>query len=208
MNFVDRYREVGLVRNPFSSQALAERKVFLDRGLPRPAPHTGTMVQLIGDRGFGKSTHLHHWRSAEPGPYHYIPLEPYRHRWSTPPSAPGGIVYGDELDRMPAALRRSWFRALARTQATLVAGTHVDLSSAARRAGLSVVTHVLSPLTRDELVELLTRRFESDSIAPSTRSHDEFSFTEEEVSQIYEISQGVPREIDAACHRLLADRVA
>lgn len=208
MTFADRYREVGLVRNPFSTQALAERHVFLDRGLSQPKPFTGTMVQLVGDRGFGKSTHLHHWRSGEPGPYHYIPLEPYRERWSTPPSAATGIVYGDEVDRMPVALRRSWFRALAKAQATVVVGTHDDLSKVARRAGLAVVTYALAPLTLDELVELLSRRFQSNAITVGTDSRDTFCFTNDEVAEIYATSLGVPREVDAACHRLLADRIA
>lgn len=204
MTFVDRYHQYGLVRNPFSTQALAEHRVFVDRGVPAPRPHSGTLVQLLGDKGFGKSTHIAHWRALMAGPYHYVPLEPYGSRWARPPFAPSGIAYGDEIDRMPLPLRRRWFRSLARTGATLVIGTHVDLAPLGRNAGFDVVTHHLQPLLRCELGEFLALRLESAALAGATY----VDFTNTDMDYIFDISGGIPREVEDVSHRLLAERVA
>ena len=114
------------------------------------------MVQVIGDQGMGKSTHLAEWRRLRPGPFHYIPRRPLRDRRRPAPIAP--LVYGDEIDRMPPRLRSRWFSQLAAVDATVVIGTHRDLSSIARRAGFDVRTHRLRPVTRAELAVVLDRQ--------------------------------------------------
>ena len=96
MAFVDRYRAAGLRSNPFTAPEApdAAPPFVLDRNCG-PAPTAGerTLVQVIGDSGFGKSTQLSHWRAAAPGPYHYIPRAPYRERWATPPIEPLAVSY-------------------------------------------------------------------------------------------------------------------
>ncbi len=209
MTFTDRYREVGLERNPFCTAELVERRVFLHRGLPNPPPPgSRTMVQVVGDRGYGKSTHLAIWRAAQPGPYHYVPPSPYRSRWSAPPAlskqtGSTTTIYGDEIDRMPSVLRRRWLRKLARSEATVVIGTHTDLSAVATRAGFTVVTHWLEPFTKAELRNFLALRVDAVTIALP----GDFALTDDDVEQIYSASRGVPREAEDQAHRLIADRV-
>lgn len=105
------------------------------------------LVQLLGEKGAGKTSHLLHWRAQADGPYRYYP--PDLRRWRFPPLAP--IVYWDEADRIP----RLWLLlalALAACQrATVIVGTHRDLSTPARRVGLAVQTVELPALTVAEV---------------------------------------------------------
>lgn len=147
----DGYARLGLTGNPFVSdrERSVEPDLWLDRAGVPEAPEAGRrlLVQLIGPKGAGKTSHLLRWREAAPGPYHYV--APGRRRWSMPPLAP--LVYWDEVDRLAAPVRRMVFGRAARTGATIVAGTHVDLAVPARRAGLEVITHDFAGLTPDVL---------------------------------------------------------
>jgi hypothetical protein len=110
---------------------------------------------VIGVSGAGKSTTLRHWHATAPGPWHYVPrgirrLQPL-------PIAP--LVYWDEANRAPAALRRCGLRAAARRGATVVAGTHDDLATEARTAGLTVDSVLLSTITAGELTTWAAQRF-------------------------------------------------
>lgn len=205
----DRYRQVGLRSNPFAATGADGRHEprtgpwFLDRGLaPPPSPGAGSLLQVIGDRGMGKSTHLAEWRRRQPGPLHYIPRRPYRDRWKRPPVET--LVYGDEIDRMPIPLRAAWFRRLATVGATVVVGTHRDLSGIARRAGLEVHTHLLRPATRAELAAVLDRRLQSAALAGRSPL---VAFTDDDIDLIHAESGGNLRAADSAGHRILAKRV-
>lgn len=148
----DPYRRRGLARNPFVAEAVpgVEASLFLDRCFPPPpAPGTRRFVQIIGEKGAGKTTLLLHWRRQLPGPYRHVP--PGWPRLLPVPLA-RGIVYWDEADRIPslilhASLRIAWLR-----NATIVAGTHADLSAAARAAGFLVETFAFSALTADDVL--------------------------------------------------------
>lgn len=202
MTFVDRYRAAGLNGNPFAApQAPGDGPPhFVDRGFgDAPEPGNGTLIQIIGDSGFGKSTQLAHWRAAAPGPYHYIPRAPYRSRWAVPPV--GALVYGDEIDRMPVLRRTGWFHTLATTGATIVVGTHKDLSTPARRAGLDVITHRLAPLTAPQVRNLV-----DGTLAAS--GTPEVYFSDADIDRIAGESGGVPRDACVSAHALLAERVA
>lgn len=162
---VDRYRAAGLSGNPFAVEVFAGDipGLFVDRGLPEPPPPgSSTLVQVIGEKGAGKSTHVLHWRNLTAGPYHYVPRRPYVNRWDRPPIA--ALVYADEIDRMPWPVRFRWFRASARVGATIVAGTHRDLAGPARRAGLQVITHRLVPADEATLHEVIERRLQHVSV--------------------------------------------
>lgn len=206
MAFVDRYRLVGLERNPFAAKMEVDVALssFIDRGLAEPpVPGSCTLVQVIGESGWGKSTQVLHWREITPGPYHYIVRSPYRQRWLKPPMPVGGVVYGDEIDRMPMLLRRRWFRSLALKNATTIIGTHQDLSRVAQAAGFEeIITHHLSALNRRELGQLLQNRLADSAVAP-----DHFCFSGEDIEIILTESEGIPGEADVAAHRLLAQRV-
>lgn len=147
---VDPYLRCGLRANPFvrePDQAWSEPGWIERAPQAPPAPGRNRLVQLIGVRGAGKSTTLRRWCSTAPGPWRYVPPGPGR--WRPLPVAP--LVYWDEIDRCPALLRRvAWWRA-ARIGATVVAGSHVDLSAQARRAGLRVDSLEFPPISVAEL---------------------------------------------------------
>lgn len=204
MPFEDRYRDAGLTRNPFAARMPDDplSAVFIDRGLRAPPPpRSKTLVQVIGESGLGKSTQLQHWRADVPGPYHYIVRRPYSHRWAKAPIT--DLVYGDEIDRMPAPLRAAWFRELRRREATVVIGTHADLTATARRAGFdAVITHHLEPLDRETMQVLLEQRLEEVSM-PGGHA----SFSKEDLAAIHRESHGRPGDVEVAAHRALAKLV-
>lgn len=203
-SFIDRYEAAGLHHNPFIARPIDDTPAatFVSRGLADPPPPgSRTLVQVIGPSGFGKTTHVDHWRSVTPGPYHYIPRGPYADRWREPPI--GDVVYGDEIDRMPIVLRSRWFRRLAASGSTLVIGTHLDLENLGRRAGFDVVTHRLVRLDRPTLEKIIDLRLQSVAVDERERPR----FSSEELDMIMAESGGVPEEADVICHRLLADRV-
>ncbi len=214
---IDRYHEVGLRRNPFvaTPRTGIDHELFVPRGLPDPpAAGARALVQVIGDQGAGKTTHVQHWRRRRPGPYHYIPRLPYRDRWIDAPVEP--LVYGDEIDRMPRPLRRRWFRDLGAIEATVVIGTHRDLTRLGRRFGLEVTTHHLPPLDRETLTRIIDRRLDAEMVeqCPVPFDHKDdhgdrptFRFEPAEIDQIFERSGGSVREAEVLCHELLAERV-
>ncbi|HHV22086.1 MAG TPA: hypothetical protein GXZ30_11230 [Propionibacterium sp.] len=145
------YAALGLARNPFiaESEPGVEPDLWIARAGVPPPPQPGqrTLLQLIGPKGAGKTSHLLRWRAQAPGPYHYVP--PSRGRWRFPPVAP--LVYWDEVDRMGLRWVALAYAALRRS--TVVAGTHEDLTPIARACGLRVVTYDFPALTPAVLQE-------------------------------------------------------
>lgn len=143
----DGYALLGLRGNPFVLERYAPRgepwegvaaEHWLERGHSAPPPPSaGLLVQLLGVKGAGKSSHLARWRSEQPGPYAYYPRE-YLGRWHRPPLGP--ICYWDEACRIPALLLGPALLEARRQRATVCVGTHRDLGPAARAAGLQVQT--------------------------------------------------------------------
>lgn len=151
----DPYRRCGLAANPFAHGDVAAPADWVDRGLPPPPEPGGRrLVQVIGVKGAGKTGTLRRWHAGGAAPWRYVPRDARRLR--PLPVAP--LVYWDEADRAPAALRRWALRAAARRGATVVAGTHADLGAEAHRAGLAVDTLVLPPITAAELTAWAARR--------------------------------------------------
>jgi hypothetical protein len=160
----DPYRRCGLAANPFAhGDAAATAAAWVDRGLPPPpGPGGRRLVQVIGVKGAGKTGTLRRWHGAAPAPWRYVPRGARRFR--PLPVAP--LVYWDEADRAPAALRRWALRAAARRGATVVAGTHEDLGAEAHRAGLAVDTLVLPPVTAAELAAWAALRLAAVGAGP------------------------------------------
>lgn len=207
--FVDRYHEAGLTHNPFVSPQLPAAldvnvdAIYIDRGLSDPpAPGSRSLVQVIGEEGMGKSTQLQWWRSSQPGPFHYIPREPYRDRWATPPVRQP-TIYGDEIDRMPVVLRRRWFKTLAKAKATLIIGTHVDLTALGQRSGFTVITHHLETLDAPKMREMIDARLAACSNGVEPR----LELSDADIDLILSKSRGIPRDADEICHTLVAERV-
>ena len=201
---VDRYTSSGLRNNPFAATdpGSAGNSCFVDRGLSTPPPRSSlTLVQVIGDKGAGKSTQVHEWRRTAPGPYHYVAARPYRDRWARPPVEP--LVYADEIDRMPVPLRQRWFRQLAAAKSTVVAGTHVDLGLSARRAGLAVITHHIGPADLAIIRQVLIAKIKQASL----ESRVTFALAEFEIEDIHRRCGGSLRAAEVLAHELVAMRV-
>jgi len=143
--WVDPYRALGLQRNPFEVREVpgVPAAEWIDRGHAPPTPAACALVQLLGPRGAGKTSLLFHWKQELPGPYLYYPEGWGRFR--LPPVAP--LCYWDEADRIPWPWLLAGFAAARWTNATVVAGTHRDLSRVARSLGLAVRTIELPLLT-------------------------------------------------------------
>lgn len=202
---IDRYVTHGLRANPF---AVPQRgpdadPFFVDRNLPDPPSASScTLVQVIGAKGAGKSSQLRCWRRNAPGPYHYVPATPYRNRWVRPPVEQ--LVYADEIDRMPSLLRWRWMQQLAAANATLVAGTHLDLAPVARRAGLAVISHHLGPA---DLVTVRAVLVGKVSLASDMSMGRTFELTDAEIAAIHRCSHGSLRTAEILAHETVAQRV-
>lgn len=119
------------------------------------------------------------------------------------PGGSSGIIYGDEIDRMPRPLRRRWFADLAAQGVTLIIGTHIDLERLGRRKGFDVITHRLRPFDRATLGRAIDLRLR----AVATGDDIPELFTDVDLDLVFTESDGVPEEADVVCHRLLAQRV-
>ena len=212
MPFADRYRAAGITHNPFAAPRFGEppASAFVDRGIPAPPPPgSKTLVQVIGPSGYGKSSQLAHWRGETPGPYHYIPRRPYSKRWATPPMARSGeTVYGDEIDRMPAPLRRWWFRQLASKEATVIIGTHTDLQTLGEASGFSVRSHRLEPVDHQLMRAIVELRLDSARLPSIGQAAIELRFSDNDIERVVAASSGIPREADVWCHQILAEKVS
>ena len=103
---------------------------------------------------------------------------------------------------MPVALRRWWFRALARVGATVVVGTHRDLSQQAARSGLTVVTHSLGPVDFDTLRKVVDERLRAAAVNEVT-----FVIDDEDLRRSHALANGSLRSVERHLHELVADRV-
>jgi len=146
---MDPYRQAGLRCNPFVLDAGpgVAPELFVNTGtganLSPPEPHQRRFVQLIGDKGAGKTTHLLHWRRIHPGAYVHLPDGAGRFRWL--PVTP--ICYWDELNKSPWPVLQAAVRLANARGATVVAGTHEDRSRLPRRLGMTLDTLEFAALT-------------------------------------------------------------
>lgn len=154
----DAYALLGLARNPFVAEQEpgVARELWLDRGLPDPpAAPPRSFVQVIGEKGAGKTSHLCRWRHSDPGPYRHV--EPGIRRFRPLPAA-APLCYWDEADRVPEPLLRAALRSVARRGGAVRCGTHRDLAEHAVREGFAVVTYLLPPLDPGALHAWVARR--------------------------------------------------
>ncbi|ACA99715.1 MULTISPECIES: hypothetical protein [Cyanophyceae] len=140
------YQAIGLRHNPFiGTEQLAQTVTFwLDHGYSEaPLPGGNQFVQILGEKGFGKTAHLHHWRSQTGGSYCYVPPN-YLQRWQWLKT--GAIAYWDEVDRLPLGLFLGGLLRVRMRRGTVVVGSHVDVSFWAKLAGLKTTTIQLPSL--------------------------------------------------------------
>ena len=152
------FAHLNLRRNPFGEVPTEERAdlAVVDIEPLVPALRAGRFaVQFLGDKGFGKTTHLLTLRARLPGaPYLHVG-EGERPELSELPA--GAPLFLDELQRVPRRVRRALF---ARGHG-LALGTHGDYTAELRHAGFEVVTvRPDARLDRQRLAAILAKRIE------------------------------------------------
>lgn len=150
------YAKLNLLRNPFGQLSrddlVAAAVVDLDSWL-EPLNNPRFALQLMGDCGRGKSTHLlsllAHFLD---GAYIYLP-----ENGPMPKIPRGRPLFIDEAQRLPWATRYFVFR----RGVPLVLATHSDLTSPLRRAGYTVETATVSmKISLERLQQIFRRRIE------------------------------------------------
>lgn len=188
------YSALGLVRNPFAWDEGYDHGPFLNHlGLDVPKPQGRRLLQLLGDRGAGKSTHLRHWHNATGGPYYYVEPEGP----ANPPVGP--LVFWDEADRISDRQLKQLFKQVARASGTVVVGTHRDLSKPARAAGLEVETIRFAPLKVEVLGPWSQARINAVRVGASA-----FSVPDGVLEQICADSKSSLREAGDLLHMWVA----
>ncbi len=190
-----------MTRNPFAWVDGRDNGPFVDHlGLPLPEAGRGSLRQLIGDQGAGKTTHLRFWLDQVGGQYHYID----RDSTAVPPIGP--LVYWDEADRLSDRQLIALFRRAKECRSTIVAGTHRDLSRPAKRAGLPNTTVVFGAVDLPLLRSWVDSRLEAaliDRRQPST-----VRVSDEELRDLLESRPGVSlRFVGDDLHRIVARQV-
>lgn len=151
------YRSIGLSRNPFATEPCDDVPdgLWADRGLPEAPPAApGSLVEVVGASGAGKTSHLVRWARILEAPYHYTPPGP--RRWQVPRRT--DVLLWDEADRAPWPVRRLvWWRTRRRGGTVVISG-HRSLAGEARRAGLSPTTFELGSLGLAHLAAWARRR--------------------------------------------------
>ena len=146
------YFQFGLRKNPFVAEKLpgVTDELFIERGFPEtPKAAQNTFVQIIGEKGAGKTSLLLYWKKLLSGPYTYVPRGIKRYKLLPIRS----ISYWDEADRIPKFLLWIYLKISCMKKATIVAGTHVDLSDIANKTGKKVITFRFGNITAEELAQ-------------------------------------------------------
>lgn len=154
------YLSLGLRQNPFvlEDSSAIDSSLWIDRGYSTPpVARSKQLIQLIGVKGAGKTSHLKWWQAQTGGPYCYYP--PSWQRLKMPETGP--IAYWDEADRIPVAYLLLALAAAARDRHTIVAGTHTDLSRAAFKMGLPVKTIRIAAFDNALLQRWASQRIEA-----------------------------------------------
>ncbi len=152
------FEHLNLRRNPFGEISAEERTSLAMVDLEAAMTHLHSafelrppVVQLVGDKGYGKTTHLLAIAARFPeAAYLYIP----EGEFGKIPQL-GEPLLVDEAQRLTVWQRRQLFR----SGRTLILGTHRDFTGSLRRAGRSVLTLAADRLTTPErVVEILNAR--------------------------------------------------
>ena len=147
------YARLNLRRNPFGDLNLAERAelaIVNVASIVARLDNPRYAVQFVGEKGFGKTTHLLAiLRQLPQATYYHIP------EGTRPPVPQGSPLMIDESQRLTHWQRWSVFR----RRTALVLGTHQDHRRALQRVGRSVETiHVADRMNTDRLTTLLNAR--------------------------------------------------
>lgn len=149
------YAHLNLRRNPFGDFSEADRAalaiVDID-DIVRRLSEPKFVVQFVGEKGYGKTTHLLAIRAQFPDAGYVHIQEGEKAALPT-----GSPILIDEAQRLTLLQRRRLFR----QAVPLVLGTHFDFESDLRRAGRNVLTISVEQHTNVErLHQLLNARIE------------------------------------------------
>lgn len=150
------YERAGLMRNPFVADN-PETLVAMDRGIALPDVD---FVQVVGERGAGKTSLLRFWQQQHGGWYHYVAQG--RSRWGPVPIRRPMVLW-DEADRLPTVIVRRALQAAARGQIKVVVGTHRNLGGMAHSAGMTTAVIRLEGPDSDLLAAWIDRRVEASA---------------------------------------------
>lgn len=175
--------------------------LWLERGYSQaPQANGKQLVQLIGVKGAGKSSHLKHWCKQTGGSYRYYP--PDWQRFSMPPLEP--ICYWDEADRIPKPLLYWAFSRAACKGYTVCVGTHVDLTPPARLLGLKVKTIHLHSVSAEDIRQWVALRLQAAELEQGHK----LLFTQGHFESIAQAAQGSWRSVAKELHVWVAKQVA
>lgn len=157
------YAHLNLVRNPFgelSTEEWAELAVVETEPLLSSLSTERAAIQFLGDKGYGKTTHLLALKAVCPqAGYVHIP------EGETRPMPTGSPLLVDEAQRMTRRQRHAIFPAAV----PLVLGTHRDFGRSLRRAGRNVTTiEVAQDSSPERLHRLLNLRIAASRRGPGT----------------------------------------
>lgn len=168
------FAHLNLRRNPFGELPLDEwaeavvpdlDTAALAEELRTGASGQGFVVQLLGHKGRGKTSHLMALRRHFPeASYRHFPEEGPRPNslaevLAAPEFADAPVLFLDETQRIPRRVRRALFRELRERGRSLVIGTHKNHQRQIRAAGLQLVTHEVRGLSPAKLLAVCERRF-------------------------------------------------
>ena len=166
MSYSNPYHKLGLQRNPFIASDNLEipPQHWFDFGFSEAPPiQKRLFVQVIGEKGAGKTSHLLHWKQQTGGVYYYC--QPGWKGWLLPPVAK--IAYWDEANRIPLPLLVTSLWRSRLINATIFVGTHDNLEKIASLLGFEVKTIRLSTLCVENLLQWVNKLIESERLSPS-----------------------------------------
>ncbi|MGK7910950.1 MAG: hypothetical protein AB4050_05610 [Synechococcus sp.] len=196
------YLKLGLRCNPFITEDIpgVPAELWIDRGYSTPpSPSQQQLVQIMGVEGAGKTSHLKHWQACTGGPYCYYP--PGLGGVKLPPIA--AIAYWDEANRIPSPFQVIAFAQARIIGATIVAGTHANLGSLARRCGLSVTTIHLRPFNAETLLDWANLRINAVRVPNQDCS---LVLQHDQASELAKQANGSWREVSDRLHIWAAEQ--
>lgn len=125
------YNNHNLIRNPFVflDRPGVDEDLYIERNCPVvDKDKKAQFIQILGDKGFGKTTYLLHLQETKKANYKYIP-EGLRRFCLLPIS---NYVLIDEVDRYPKILLFFYMLIYRFLGTNIVVGTHEDLSLIAK----------------------------------------------------------------------------
>jgi hypothetical protein len=200
----DPYLACGLKRNPFALEiGPIPAHLWLDRGSSQvPTANDGTLWQVLGVRGAGKSSQMQRWREQTGGAYHYCQPNVLS-RFTPPPVA--SIAYWDEADRIAPVVLHNAFARAAQVGATIVIGTHRDLSADASRAGIKTIQTIrLERIHCSQLLEWTAKRIRASSLPTGST----YTLSAEDAKVMLKQSPDSWRELAGMLHAHCATWVA